>query len=84
MLLAHGAWGICPLELMVLVTSAGGLWVVWSRAQAWWRSAFSPGANAPPARELGVWTRCDFCGDVMPDHEDPGFKVCGKCHEGFG
>jgi hypothetical protein len=35
MLLAHGAFGLCPLEFTALVAGAGGLWML--RFQlGWW------------------------------------------------
>lgn len=36
-LMAHGAWGVCPLELMALVSTFGTFGVVWWRVVAWWR-----------------------------------------------
>lgn len=34
MLLAHGAFGVCPLEVVALAGGAGGLWAV--RLQLAW------------------------------------------------
>lgn len=39
MLLGHGAWGICPLEVAAAVGGAGGLWAI-RHQLAWWCRKF--------------------------------------------
>lgn len=36
-MLAHGGFGPCPLELMVIASSFGAIGVVWWRVVDWWR-----------------------------------------------
>jgi hypothetical protein len=36
-LLAHGAFGICPLEVLAMLASTPALVLAWDRVMTWWR-----------------------------------------------